>query len=406
MTQTIQIDGLSHEHIDFCPCLHAERLVTLQQKVSTLFLKTALFSQSDSLSLDASLGSALLDKKLALDAIVKCRRHKGGNPGRKSSLVSLFETGGTPDSRAGSEHWRERIKSDLAQSAEHQYQTIARTMGETCQDLERRCNEVERPLREEQARSKQLHDKLEESEARIVELESRNHEQSLYLEGVEYEKSKLAGCVGHLKNEREDLSNQVEGLLRALQEASQKAQSATDSSAQRIKELELIHAAAITEKDEELDTQRQVEQELKVRVNNLETDAATTREKAYMASEEVARLNTTISEQRMGLEEANAIINKKQAECDNQMELAAGLEAEKRDLQGQVKEGCCYTKTFADGQQLQESSNTCRTLKTDLEAKTATIEEQSVQLHNARCNYEAELSAQNLQVESPDHSFW
>ncbi|KAL8714273.1 MAG: hypothetical protein Q9225_006613 [Loekoesia sp. 1 TL-2023] len=382
LTQAVQLEGLSHDHIDFCPCLYAERLVTLQQKVSILFLKTALFSQSDSLSLDASLGSALIEKKIALDTRNKCGRYMKGNHGQKPSLVGLFEAGGTPDSRAGSEHWRERIKNDLAHSAEHQYQTIVRTMGETCEDLERRCNEVERPLREEQAKSRQLHDKLEESRVRVAELESRNHEQSLYLEGVEHEKSELEGCVKHVKNERESLSDQVEGLLQALHEASHKADFAADSSVQRIKELELIHAATIAEKDEELDTQRQIEQELKIRVENLETDATITRENASAASKEVTRLNTTISEQRTGLEEANAVIDKKQAECDKQMELVAGLEAEKKDLHGQ----------------LQELSNSCLTLKTDMEARTATIEDQSAQLGNAHRKYEAELSAQNLQM--------
>lgn len=335
-TPNLQLASTSHDDVHVCPHLYTEQLVALRQKVCNLFLKTALFSQSNSLGLDASLGSALLHKLSAIAQKSNCERYKQAKIYRKRTRVALFEADSTPDLLTGSEQWRERIKHDLAQNAEYQYQTIVRTMGEACQDLERRCGEIERPLREEQTKSKQLHDRLGESGLRIKELESQNHEQSLYLEGLDHEKSELADSVRHLKHEREELSNQVEGLRQALQEASQRTEDVVENSTNRIKQLELVHAAAIAQKEEEMDAEHHSMQEMRVRIRNLETDVASMHERASVTSEEAVRLEITICEQRTALEQANAVIDEKRAERDEQIELVNGLTAQKSDLQNQV----------------------------------------------------------------------
>ncbi|KAL9029679.1 MAG: hypothetical protein Q9196_002103 [Gyalolechia fulgens] len=378
LTPHVQLTSLNHDDVDICPYLYDEKLMALRQKVCKLFLKTALLSQSDSLSLDASLGSALLHKMIGFDKSSRCERYNQDNSYRKRTTVALFEASSTPDLRTGAEQWRERIKHGLAQNAEHQYQTIVRTMTETCQDLERRCDEIERPLREEQTKSMQLHDRLGESRLRITELESHNHEQSLYLEGLDHEKTELADSVRHLKNERDDLSNQVEGLRQALHEAAQRIEDVTKNGTNRIKQLELIHAAAIAERDEEMDVERNTLQETRARIQSLETDTARMREEASVTGKEVVHLETHICEQRIALEQANAVLNEKRAECDKQVELANVLKAERSDLQTQI----------------QDLSNTCQALREDLEARAARIQDQSVELSKARDVYELELSEQ------------
>ena len=336
LNQEIQLQCTSYDHINVCPYLYTERLVMLRQKIGTLFLKTALFAQSDSMSLDVSLGSALLHTITALFTMKKCKRYSKNNNCRNNGLVALFEAGSTPLSFGESNHWRDRIKDDLAKNAEHQYQTIVRTMGVTCQDLERRCTEIERPLREEQAKSGQLHERLEESRLLIADLQSHNHEQSLYLEGVEHEKSELTERVKHLENERVDMSSLIERLHQALQETSHRAEEATKSNQDRIKELELVRAASIAEKDEELDALHFTEHELRTRMGELEADAVAIGERASVDKVEITRLETARTEQDTALHQAQATIYQKQAECDELAELADSLRVEKRDLQSQV----------------------------------------------------------------------
>lgn len=366
------------DDVNTCRCCYDAHLIALRRKICILFLNTALLSQSDSLSLDASLGSALLHKVISFDRKSSCERYEEDSIYPKRTRVALFEASSTPNVGTGEEQWRERIKHDLAQTAEHQYQTIVRTMGEACKDLERRCTEIERPLREEQAKSKKLQDQLGESRLRIAELESHNHGQSLYLEGLDHEKSELADSVRHLKNEREDLVGQVEGLRQGIQEATQRMEEIVGNSTKRIKELELVHAATIAEKEEEMDAERHSMQELETKMQNVESDAARMRERIFLNSEEVARLETTVCEQKTALDQANAIICEKRAQYDEQMELFNGLRAERSNLQDQ----------------LQELSSTCQVLREELEAKGVTIQDQSRDLSKARSEYKAELSEQ------------
>lgn len=337
----IQPTNTSYNDADTCRCFYDGQLTALRQSICILFLNTALLSQSDSLSLDASFGLALLHKVVCFDGKPKCNRYKQDGNSRKHTSIAVFEASSTPNLDTSAKHWRERIKHDLAQSAEHQYQTIVRTMGETCRDLERRCDAIERPLHEEQTKTRQLHDKLGKSRLRITELESRNHDQSLYVEGLDHEKSELLDCVRHLKNERADLLDQVEKLRRAIQEATQRIEDTVGNSTNRIKELELIHAAVIAEKEEEMDAERHSMQEMETKMQNLEAEAAGMRERVLMTSEEVARLETTICKQKTALDQAITIIDEKRSQYDEQMELVNGLKAERRDLQDRVRYRCC-----------------------------------------------------------------
>ncbi|KAL8939331.1 MAG: hypothetical protein Q9216_003424 [Gyalolechia sp. 2 TL-2023] len=382
VTPNLHLTGINHDYVDVCPHFYTEQLTTLHQKVCLLFLKTALLSESDSVGLDASLGSALLRKMMSTGGKTSCERYKPDMVYRKRTTVALFEASSTPDAHTGSEQWRERIMHDLAQNAEYQYQTIVRTMGDACQDLERRCDEIERPLREEQAKSKQLHDNLGELRLRITELESQNHEQSLYIEGLDHEKSELADSMRYLKGEREDLLNQVKGLRQALQEASQRTEEVAGNSTNRIQQLELIHAAAIAEKEEEFDADRHSMQGMRARIEKLEDDAARMRERASATSEEVVSLETIIREQETALTRTNTVVDEKRTECDKQMGLINRLETEKGDLQNE----------------LQVASNTNQALSEDLDARAAAIQAQSAELSRVRSEYETELSEQSHKI--------
>lgn len=324
-------DRLDHE----CP-YHVERRIKLHQKICTLFLKTALLSQQDTVSLDTSLGSALLDGMVAQLARLACYRYSKVKCSRKPAPVAIFETGSTPNSTGHSDRWTERIKIDLAHNADHQYQTIVRTMRETCHDLERRCNEVEGPLREEQTKSRQLYDELEVSKARVAELEGHNQEQSLFLDGIEHEKSELMKHVRSLENECEGLSSQVEGLREELDVAAQKAEDATQCGKDKANELELLHAAAIVEKDETLEVQHHLERELKIKLERLEASAADMSAKAMISGKELARLEAMTVDRRTALNQANMTIDEKQAECKEYKDLVDLLEIERSDLRSQV----------------------------------------------------------------------
>ncbi|KAL8807394.1 MAG: hypothetical protein Q9182_000733 [Xanthomendoza sp. 2 TL-2023] len=367
LNRFLQIDNLWNKaydnHEDICPSAYAEKQTLLWQKICSMFLKTAIFSQYDSLSLDSSMASALLDKTASLGRVkMVCQSFKS----RRPALLPILEAESTPCSMAGSELWRGRLKSELAQNADHQYQLIVRTMGDACRDLERRCHEVESPLREEQAKSARLQNDLDSSKARVAELVSRHHEQSLILEGIDED-------IKDLKSERDELLAETNFLQIRLDAAIKQA---GDSERNRIRELEFSHAATSAEKDELLEAHKHTERVLKVQIQGLEADAVELQAKASLVEEEVVHLEAVIKEQRLAISSASRLACEKQETCNRKQEEFDMLEADKHALQKQIK----------------ELSDNCRSLEADLEDKVNSL---SRELDNVRSQHQAELAVQS-----------
>ncbi|KAL8817206.1 MAG: hypothetical protein Q9223_003923 [Gallowayella weberi] len=363
----LQTDNLWNKaydnHEDICPSAYAEKQILLWQKICSMFFKTAIFSQHDSLSLDPSMASALLDKSASLGKIkMVCQSFKS----RRPALLPILETESTPCFGAGSELWRARVKSELAQNAEHQYQSIVRTMGGACRDLERRCHEVEGPLREEQAKSARLQNDLDSSKAREAELVSQYHEQSLNLKGLDEE-------VKDLKSERDELLAETNSLQIRLNAAIQQA---GDSERNRIRDLELSHAAANAEKEEMLEVHKHTELALKVQIQGFEADAVELQAKASLVEEVVVHLEAVVKEQRLAISSASNLASEKQEACNRQQEESNMLEANKHALQKQIK----------------ALSDSCRSLEADLEDKAKSL---SRELENMRSHHQAELAVQS-----------
>lgn len=336
-TPPIRVD---HDHCDMCPGRLARKQMNLRQTICTLFLKTALFAQRDELSLDPLTGLALLEESASLNCTLPaCQRYTNTNHARIPPPVSVFESKSTPGSAADSGHWRSRIKSQLAQNADHQYHTVIRTMGEACEDLERRCNEVERPLRDEQAKSTQLGMALKKSELQTQQLESHIHEQSSIMEGLENEKSELVARVGELEHALKDRSHGEAELRQKFGEAEQRTEDAVRKCTNTVKELELLHSATLAEKDEALDTQHRKVLALKVQIQDLEADAANLRAEGNAVNDELSRLRTMLSDQQAALSEAQALASGKQDYLDRQQDIVDKLEANKKGMQVEVV--CC-----------------------------------------------------------------
>ncbi|KAL8951422.1 MAG: hypothetical protein Q9222_002613 [Ikaeria aurantiellina] len=372
--------GASLGHSDICPYISAKRRALLSQKICTLFMKIAMFSQHDDLKLDPSIASALLDKMTSLaPESVNCGEFADIRRPRRSPPASLFELENTPCSSASSEHWKARVKHDLVQNADHQYQTIVRSMGDVCQDLERRCNEVERPLREEQAKTAQLLSELDESRRTMAGLESLNQEQRLMMQGTEKEKNEMVSLEEDMRQEREELWSQVEESRKEVRIAHERVSVVTQRSASEVKELQLFHALAIAEKEDRFEAQLQVETALKARIDDLESAAAELRSKASATDGELLRLKETCLEQRTSLEYVETMAHEKDNAIDQQQQLLSSLGAEKVELQFRVE----------------SLSEDCRSLRGELENKGAIIQSRLTELHEMRAKYENELFARS-----------
>ncbi|KAL8655097.1 MAG: hypothetical protein Q9226_003173 [Calogaya cf. arnoldii] len=370
-------DQSSDGHKDRCPHSYTERQHLLRQKICTMLLKTSFFSQHDTLSLDQSTASALLDTIVGhAKTYLACQSNTNVSHSRTPALVSLFETGSTPCSAT---EWRVRVKNELSQNAEYQYQGIVRTMEDVCQDLERRCKEVEAPLRDEKARSMKLQAELDESRLRVANLSSHTHEQSLVLEGIEREKSELLARIADLEHEHNELFGRTEDLRQELGKAIEQAEDADRNRSKNIREFELVQAAVVAEKDEILEAQERKNKDSKAREDQLEEDVMKLRANVSMHQNKIGHLEATISEQQTELRSAHILINEKQDTLDRLDELLDHSRTDRGNLQTEVA----------------RLSDACRELRSELEDKAATVESQSAELITLRSRDEAELSAQS-----------
>ncbi|KAL8638182.1 MAG: hypothetical protein Q9228_004640 [Teloschistes exilis] len=374
-----RIAGIGDDHSGYCPHLVAERQITLQQRIRTLIFKTSIFAQPNEPSLDTFLALALVDEYTSQNlAVPPCRRYSSASQPRKSCSVTFLESGSTPASRVDSHKWRDSIGDVLARNAQHQLHTIVQTMGEVCRDLEHRCDEVEKPLRDEEVKSSRLQVALDDSKARVAMLESHNHEQCLITEGIERERFELVARVTELERVQEELSDMLCAARQGIAETTRQAAEAAQKRADEASEIELIHTAAIAEKEEALEARHRGEEALRAHVEEVLSELAQMRQKESLASEEAQRLKAKLAEHEVALSEAHAASHEKQQRMDQQKHLLDDVQTQNNRIKLEV------TKT----------SDACDTLKADLARHSATIESQATEINNLSCNYENQLSAQ------------
>ena len=331
------INYIDHDHCDTCPCLHAEQQLDLQRTICTLFLKTSLFAQQDEVSLDPQIGSALLEKIASIRGkLHTCKRYSNNNHHRVSLSIPLFEDKGTPENSAASGDWRSRIKTQLSRNVDQQYQSIVRTLGEACEDLERRCSEVEKPLRDEQAKSSQLHAALKESRIRAQGLESHSYKQSMTVEALENEKSGWKQSTGDKERMIREQSQRVEELLLEVNEANARAEDASQKRRERVKELELRRSASLAEKEEALESQHQKMLDIETQFGEVGARAARLQAENEVGNEEIFRLRTVSTEQQTIIHEAQALVSEKQAHLDQQQQVVDRLQDEGKKMQIEV----------------------------------------------------------------------
>ena len=89
-----------------------------------------------------------------------------------TQMPLILEATATPGTHTTSHNWRDRLLSELTREAARQHTGIVSTVGEICRDLERRCEGIEKPLKEEQSRCKSLSKELDEAKEREKRLEA------------------------------------------------------------------------------------------------------------------------------------------------------------------------------------------------------------------------------------------
>ncbi|KAL9610420.1 MAG: hypothetical protein Q9167_004875 [Letrouitia subvulpina] len=308
-TQKIKLDN----GVDICPWTLSTSRRNLQKMICFMLLNAAIFSKQDEIDMDPSIASSLLEKYANLgDMLHDCVFQRPLRKKAEAALISLFENQNIPKEPKRID-WRAQLVEDLARDANFRYHSIVSRVSEVCQELELRCNNAERPLRDEQDRVHGLHTNLQNSIARIAKLENENQSYTSALEGLKYEKGKLEDQIKSLEAQLRCVQLEAQNVKDTLEDAVKRAEDVVETQATVIKEERLKHLAALLEKDEICEEQTSKFKGSESCLNELRQTIEHLRGQEKRNTAEIARLQERFVEQSDLVKQADMLVIEKEA---------------------------------------------------------------------------------------------
>ena len=295
---TDSVDG--HNMIEICPGACAEASYRLHQDITVMLLSTALYASGLETSLQDS-SRLLLQKQIQLsNSQLRYENCRSRRPSiSEASRVSIFEARGTPHVDSISHDWRTKIVHELSNEAGCRYQSLVRMVGDVCRDLELRCTEAERPLREEQSRSQELRAHLEAARGKVAELEEQARVRQQDIISLTSERTELLDQIETHKDCLKGLEAKLDNIRQEFDQAQLDADMAVQTAVENARQRDLAYMATLTGKDQVFEEQSSVLAASETRVKDLEHE--TTQLKA-----EVASHAETIKDQQKAIEELNS----------------------------------------------------------------------------------------------------
>jgi hypothetical protein len=322
------------------------------------------------------------------------------------SKISIAEVESTPIVPSSSHAWEARLANNLNRQAHQSFESIIRSVGEVCRDLEERCATVEQPLSDMTVRFERAEAELEAMRKLVQETESKASDRQSTTRTFESDnaglQNKLNSLHAKLESQREDLRSAQQNAAAAIEGADIASRNAEESI--KLKELEV--QAHIAAKDERIDAQQRDLASLRAQNNDLMIQL----EQAKIEKEKA--LGTVGSlEQQMQSAEAN--MNDLRRSSKSDVEKVANLESEKRNLTSKIEDHnkelaralTKYETLQSDVQDIKEAhardlqnqdeNHKCRLLQASQEAteRLSSKDRQIEQLNSALIDTEAHAAA-------------
>lgn len=161
-------------------------------------------------------------------------------------------------------NWRAGITNEFMKNAHDSHESMMRKIEDTCFDLERRCEDVEGPLRlveEERDRYAQENEQLkerneileEELRHKTEEVEAARRTSSEHLTEFGHEHTRLEQLLQDQYSHRDGLMSSIVALQTELREQQQNHENTVSTERERARSKELEMMATLTEKDDQID---------------------------------------------------------------------------------------------------------------------------------------------------------
>lgn len=321
---TDSVDG--HDMIEICPRVCAEALYRLHQDITVMLLSTALHASGLETSLQCS-SRLLLQKQIPLsNSHLRYENCRSRRPSlSEASRVSIFEARGTPHVDSISHDWRTKIVHELSSEAGCRYESLVRMVGDVCRDLELRCTEAERPLREEQSKCQELRAHLEAARGKVAELEEQARVREQGIISLTSERTELLEQIRAHETCLKGLEAKLESIRQEFDQAQADADIAVRTARENTRQRDLAYLATLTGKDQVIEEESSKLATSEIRVKDLEYEMIQV--KAQVAS----HAETTQAQQKV-IEELNSGIATAKDLADSQEATINGLRESERDL--------------------------------------------------------------------------
>lgn len=217
-----------------------------------------------------------------------------------------------------SDTWRQRLAVELGLEARNRQESTERLMGRVCHDLEARCNEIERPLREEEARHNETKTECRTLEQRVKQLEAQIHHKDVELSKVQDESMKRGQALATVESEHGSLLDRVEDLEKRLRYSTAEASRTLATLRTEFEREKLDLRATIAYQEEEMLQKDAHTLEIQQQLSKASEDVQITE---HVLEEERATKTTLLEELRIALDQ------EKKARCMKESEVSQLLEA-------------------------------------------------------------------------------
>lgn len=281
----------------------------------------------------------LLEKQTALSSTSpRCVMSSLRKPSLQTAKLSLFEAESTPQTDSISHEWREHLIREMSRNTNCQYESTTRIFGEVCRDLELRCNEAERPLRDEQSKSRSIQARLEGSQAKVAELESQIYVRTSQSEAMKMERNKLKDQVSTSDERLRNLQTSHNQTCQEFDQAKADAERAARHATEAARQQDLAYLATMTGKDAMFEEQAAKLARSEGRVADQEHELAQLEAQASRDVGAITEQNAVNDDLRSAVVAANDMAASRQVDIDRLIESERALNASTEELAAKLQE--------------------------------------------------------------------
>ena len=328
-----------------CRCAYQEAYLRLYSSIRVVLLSSAILYPTEG------------QKRLRSDLISLLGTQRNFEQAKCPERIVLADTQPIPtwdctntaQSVSVSHFWRDRLVKEMSQDANHRSESIVRMVGEVCRDLELRCEDVERPLRNEQSKVKNLEATLQQCEAKVQKLTEDKESSQLQIHHLRDEENRLQQRLTVSEHHLDGMGQKCEMLRRDLDRNDEVAQHAANFAAESARQQDLSFLAILTGKDELIESQASKLAANAQQNQVLEDTVAQLRSQLALMTKETQADKGTIESLKKTQSGANELLKTKEADIKRLADSEANLLANVESVTRESKETSSKTEDIITG---------------------------------------------------------